>query len=118
MVDGKCAVRELYAAEEGFHIWVVEDRNISKRRLVNSQKRLVKPVDQLLELLAKVVVRVLHVVSVLNVLFPEVPRPDQDVWHTNCTALTVREERNKFDYVIKICSQMLWPLVVVIVKEK
>ena len=118
VVDGEGAVRKFHAAEEGLQIVVVEDRNIRKRCLVNSQERLVKPVDELLELLTEIVVGVLHVVSVFHVLLPEVPRPDQDVRHADGTALTVAEEAYELDHIVKICSQMARRLVVVVGEEE
>ena len=84
VVHCESAVREDHAAEQGLQIRMVEDGNIGKGALVDAQERLVEPVDKLLELLAEVVVRILHVVSALHVLFPEIPRPDEDVRHAYC----------------------------------
>ena len=118
VVDGEGSVRELHTAEQGLKVRPVEDRHVRERGLVDSQEGLVEAVDELLELLAQVVVRIFHVVSFLNVAFPEVPRPDQDVRHTDGSALTVRQEGDELDHVVKICSEMLRGLVIVIGQEE
>lgn len=46
------------------------------RRLVYSHKGLINPVNEFLEMLAQIIIRRFHIVTIFYVFFPEPPRPD------------------------------------------
>ena len=86
--------------------------------MIHAEERLVKPEDELLEVLTQVIIRVFHVVSVFHVLLPEPPSPDQDVRHADGPTLTVGQEAHKLDDVIEVGRQVPRRLIVVVAQEE
>ena len=68
--------------------------------------------------MSHVVFRTLHIVAIFYVFLPEPPSPDNNVRKTYCSALPIRQERNKLYHIIKVCCQMLRSLIVIILKEE
>ena len=84
----------------------------------NPQKRLIEPIDELLKLLTEIIVRILHEVTIFDILLPEPPRPDEHIRHADRAGLAIGEEGNEFDHVVEIGREVLRGFVVVVVEEE
>ena len=75
-INGETAIWKLHSAKQRFKITSIKYRYISKTALVNSEERLIKTINEFLELLAKIIVGVFHIVPICHIFFPEIISPN------------------------------------------
>ena len=112
------AIGILDATKQGLDVVTVEDGDIDECGLVDTHEWLVQTVNQLLETLAQIVVRVLDEVPCLTILLPEVISPNQDIGNTHSAGATVAHVADVLDNIIQECCQMVGRLIVIVLQEE
>lgn len=68
-INHKGAIREGFTTKDGLQVGLIHDGEISKGALVDAQVRLIKLVDNALELLVTVIFRGLNVITGFDIFF-------------------------------------------------
>ena len=114
IINCKRTIRKLKSTEKCFIIFSIKDRNIYKCTLVNSHKRLIKPVNQLLKGLSKIIIRIINNIICLTISLPEIECPNKNIRDSYCARRSIAHKTNVFNNIIQECSQVFRRLRVII----
>ena len=116
-INHKGAIREGFTTKDGLQVGLIHDGEISKGALVDAQVRLIKLVDNALELLVTVIFRGLNVITGFDIFFPEIIGINQEAGQAASATAAIGGPADKLTDKIREGGQVLGRLGVKVVNK-